>query len=606
MFWQMVRLGMKNSTRARRTLALTVISVAIAVSLLYSSLSASYALQSSANTFLKSATSPLDIRVASTRYFEPLSSEVRVYLSTLREVKRVFPRIEEHAQLDNVTSNVFVLLVALDPVEEQDVGALVADEGVVDLSRNGCFLTREASRILEKSVGDRLALHTSAGLASFNVTGTGTAVDKGVYMPAVFVSIQMAWDIYRIKYSGNATNRVYLEVHDLFCADGLATTLTQTLGHGYVATSLKTYQARTMATFLEQGRLILMSLVLSAVLVSVFRVLSSFASLFDQRRFELGILLAFGASRTQIAAVLMSEVMVVGATGAILGCLVGVGLGYVIFTVLTLILRVSVIQTPEMSSAFSVDVASLAASATAGIVLTLLAGSIPALRSARAPVVESLRASPLRSQPITLIPPRIRQAVVRMVWCLVVVALGAVLIQAISDITGMRLILSDLLRVMSVPVFLMAVATLSPRLSTVKRLVSLLSHGSAQVVRYLSVRNLRANLLVSAVIFNLFAASTTLLMLSSNVSDVIVASWHGRVEGQVNAANIIALIQPPKPVSVVEDVAALPHVSAACGVNQVVDNIVSGWRSVLGLVVGVQTTHFGQLSAVSLLRSVNI
>jgi len=601
-------LGLRNSLRRRKVLGLTLISIALSVSLLYTAVSASASLEHSANLFLKESLSPLDLRIHSTKWGKPISYDTWSSISRLPDVEQVFPRIEEYAWIENETSTVYVRFIAIDAVAESNVGSLNATQGTVELSFDACFLTLDAKEALETGVGEQLRLLTSAGLEYFNVTGCGLAIDKGVFGPIVFISLERAWDVYRIRYPDHSINRLYIELKDVFTSESVTDSLSVSLGEDYAVFNLKTYQIGVASVFLGQARTILFALVASACFVSVFRVFSSFAAVFGERRYETGILLAFGSSRKQVVSILLSEIGAVGLAGAALGAILGVGLAYIVLNTLVLILRISVVSQGSgmFSSAFSVDPISVAVASLAGIGLTLAAGAVPAVRAASEPVASSLSSGmPKFGSGRQFISLQMRRRLQGLLYVLSVVAFLPLAVQLISEDLGLRLLSEDWIRVASIPVMLLIVAALSPKLSSIRELMRIVTLRSEETVRYLSMRNLRRNTVTAIVVFNLFAASTVLFMASTNVNHVISYSWQSNMQGQTAVANILAYAESPKGVDTVNDMRGLKSVVSAVGMNQVIENTMMGQTIVLSLVIGTETLDFGRLASVSIIRSIN-
>ncbi len=345
---ELAHIGFRNALRRKRVAAVTVLSIAISVSLLYTALSASSSLENSANLFLKATLSPVDISVSATKEYVPITTDMRTAIENGPSVMKVIPRIEEYARFvypNETVSWVFVFLVGFDPQLESDIGSLYATAGSVDVSGNGCFLTREAFKLLNVSLGDPLTLYTSAGWASFNMTGYGPAIDKGVIGPVVFISLERAWDIYRIKYEAQSTNKLMVELYDIFAAPAATDFIKAVCGEGFSVNNLKVYPLRLSSLFLTQARTVLLALVAASCFTAIFRVFSSFAMIFAQRRYETGVVLAFGSSRSQVLALFLAEVGTIGIIGAGLGICLGLTIGTVVLNFLVLLSRITFVGT---------------------------------------------------------------------------------------------------------------------------------------------------------------------------------------------------------------------------------------------------------------------
>jgi ABC-type lipoprotein release transport system permease subunit len=162
-------MGFRNAFRRKRVAMFTVISIAISVSLLYTALSASTSLQSSANLFLQDTLSPVDITVSNGGQWNTrITTDMQTSIERIPGVTNTIPRIEEYVWVENDTDTHYLILVGLDLQHEQHIGSLNSTEGILNLSDNQCFLTREAVNLLNLSIGDELQLSTTAGFQFLN------------------------------------------------------------------------------------------------------------------------------------------------------------------------------------------------------------------------------------------------------------------------------------------------------------------------------------------------------------------------------------------------------------------------------------------------------
>jgi len=606
---ELAHLGFRNALRRKRVAAVTVLSIAISVSLLYTALSASSSLENSANLFLKATLSPVDISVTARKWGQPITTDMRNAILYGPSVMRAIPRIEEYTEFESVGSGIYVFLVGLDLQLESGIGSLNATAGFVDLSGNGTFLTREAVDLLNVSLGDVLALSTSAGSAYFNITGYGLAVDKGVIGPAAFISLEQAWAIYTIRYEGHSTNRLLVELNDVFAAPAATDYIKAVCGEGITVTNLKVYALRLSSLFLSQARTVLLALVAASSFTAVFRVFSSFAMIFNQRRYETGVVLAFGASRKQVLAILLAEIGTIGGVGAGLGVCLGLVIGTVVLNFMVLLSRITFVGTTSQyfRNLATVDPFSVLLACVFGLALTLLAGYLPAWRASRESVVSSLGsgAIPSAGASKTLSPSGRR----RVHATLGIVALSltcVVALQTISDIFGLHIITIDAIRMMSIPALLLLAASLSPKLASSRRVLWPAVIHAPEVVRILSSKNLRRNALASLVVFNLFAAATVLYFASTNVGYVITESWKRNVAGQTTSANIVVYMDPPADSGVLSEIQGIPNITTIVPMNQAVESV---WHSSLaryGLLMGVEPHGLEQLASLGIEQSVNL
>jgi ABC-type lipoprotein release transport system permease subunit len=602
-------MGFRNAFRRKRVAMFTIISIAISVSLLYTALSASSSLQNSANLFLQDTLSPVDITVSNGgQWNQRLTTSMRTQIERIAGVANTIPRIEEYVWVENGTETLYLIIVGLDLQQEQHIGSLNATEGTLDLSNNQCFLTREARSLLNISVGEELELTTTAGLQFLNVSGYGLALDKGVIAPVVFVSLETADSIYHIRYPDDSVGKLLVEVDDVFQAPSIVNHISSFLDDSFIVSNLKLYPLELANIFLVQARTILLALVAAACFIAVFRVFSAFAMVFNARRYETGVVLAFGAPRSKVLMLFMSEISAIGIIGAILGGILGLAMGAIVIQFVTLLLSIMAIS-PSLNfiqSVNAIDSAMILLAAIFGILLTLLAGYLPAWRASRGSVVESLGASPIAPSPSRgAFSPRIRTLIHRVLGTISLILVSLVLVQMISDLLSLHWFSSDIIRIASIPAFLIAVVTISPKLANSELAIRPLVSRSSQVVRSMSKKNIRRNTLSGLIVFNLFVSVTVLFFASTNVGLAVTESWSANLGWQTSSANIVVYMDPPSQIEFLEEVESMVNVTEAIAMDQWLGNVASQFNTEFGLIMGIQPEGFKRLASLSLLMYEN-
>ncbi|MHA2303651.1 MAG: ABC transporter permease, partial [Candidatus Thorarchaeota archaeon] len=491
------------------------------MSLLYTALSASTSLQNSANLFLQDTLSPIDITVSNGgQWNRRITTNMRSEIERIPGVTNTIPRIEEYVWVENGTGALYLILVGLDLQDEQHIGSLNSTEGSVDLSDNQCFLTREAVNILNLSVGDELQLTTSAGFQFLNVSGYGLALDKGAIGPVIFVSLETAHSIYHIRYPDNSVGKLLVEIDDIFQAPNIVNHIEIILDDDYIVSNVKVYPLELANIFLTQAQTILLALVAAACFIAVFRVFSAFAMVFNERRYETGVVLAFGASRPKMFMLFMSEIGTIGVMGAFFGSLLGLAMGVIVVQFVTLLLSIIAISpaTNFIQSVNAVDPVMTVLAGVFGILLTLFAGYLPAWRASRESVVESLGTGPIAPSPSRgAVSEQSRKLIHGILGIISLLLVSLVFFQIISDLFDFHWLSSDFIRIASIPALLIAVATLSPKLANSELVIHPLVSRSSPVVRSMSKKNIRRNTLSGLIVFNLFVAVTVLFFASTNV-----------------------------------------------------------------------------------------
>ncbi|MGV9169867.1 MAG: FtsX-like permease family protein [Promethearchaeia archaeon] len=601
-------IGFKNAKRRKTTSFLTILAVALAVSLTYTAISSTGRLMVSANQFMQQSLSPVDITVSSTKWGSPITNSMRDSVQALPNTAQAIPRIEEIASYENESSVISLFLVGIDPQQERHIGSLNVTEGTNSLVEDNCFVTTETMELLNLSLGQELRLDTTAGHQFFNVSGYGLAIDKGVIGPAVFIPLDSAWEIYTIRYPDHSVNKLLVEVHDVFGTPETVSAAEDMLGEDYVVTNLKAYHLRIANLFLSQANTILLALVGAAAFVAAFRVFSSFSMLFSQRKRESGVVLAFGGSRDDLLSILLSEVGIIGLVGSLLGGAVGVILSRIILELLVATSRIIYLAPTAafFGGASSMSLSGLLASGAFGVGLTVFSGFVPAWQSSKESIASNLGKGTVQtSTGSSSMGVSISDRVQKIMYCISVPLCILVVVQVSSDLLNLSLLSSDIIRIGSVPILLFGVVAISPKLAGLQPILKPLTYQAREVVRVLSQRNLRRNTMVAMVVFNLFAAATTLLIASSNVGYAVTASWERSLGAGVSSANIIGYADPPADRPMVDTIQSMPEVDQTVPVNQRVTEIHFNEESGMGVLLGTHPAEFEGLASIGLLQTIN-
>ncbi|MGY5852295.1 MAG: FtsX-like permease family protein [Candidatus Thorarchaeota archaeon] len=602
-------MGLKNAFRRKRVAAFTVFSIALAVSLLYTSLSTNSGLQHSANTFIQESLSPVDITVSTYKYGPTINQSAIGNISVIPGVVRAIPRIEVDARIGSGNDTLYFLLVGIDLQAESHIGSLNATSGEVDLSGRGCFVSGEARDLLGFDLGQEINVSVSSGIHFLDVTGTGLVIDKGVFGPVVFVSLETAWDIFSIRFPENSGNKLLIEVDDVFATPYQVSLISNFMGSEFVITNLKEYYLRLVNSFMTYARSILGALAISSFFIAWSRVLSSFAKVFGERRYETGVMLAFGGSQRHVMAVFLSELLVIGILGSIMGAIIGAMMGYVFLNILQLQSGLGAVGTTVQffSSPYSIDFGSLLLAGAAGVAITIMSGYIPAWRASKEPLVKSLGSGLMATHTSSL---KISPRAARIIWLsgaiVSLLILSVVTIQVASDVFNLRIISNDYLRLLSIPAILLVLASLSPRLANAQRLLKILVSRGSDLIRKLSSHNVRRNTLNALVIFNLFSAITVLFFVSANAGYAVTDSWATTVGGQTSSANVVVHLDPQSEIGIVSQIEAMPNISRVVPTNQDLDILRHGSSLETGVVLGVVPIGFEQVSRQGILESRNI
>jgi putative ABC transport system permease protein len=275
-----------------------------------------------------------------------------------------------------------VVLLGLDPfVEAPFRDELTAYSAEIDLlalltTPGAVVLPAPLAEAIGATPGVRLDAVTAAGDVELIVAGVARpeADRSGASSGYVFADIATAQELLGMV---GALSRI-----DLIASPGLAATLAETLPEGV---ELVESAARSQATFgmTRAFRLNLTALSLLALLVGAFLIYSTMNFLVVRRTRTIGILRSVGVARGGLVRAILSEALVVGVPGTLLGLLLGALLGsgltgLVVQTIDDLYFRLRV-------DALALSGWPFAKAVALGLGATLLAALGPALEAASIP-----------------------------------------------------------------------------------------------------------------------------------------------------------------------------------------------------------------------------
>lgn len=187
-------------------------------------------------------------------------------------------------------------------------------EGVARVAPGEAMIGLQLAEDLGVSIGERIVLRTGGEAAdTFKVSAIFDLGNRDLNRRNVYITLKSAQSLFNIP--GGATN-IYATVTELFSADHTAALLKQRTGADIEswmesnAQLLAALDAQTISTRLIRGftTLVVMLGIASVLVVSVV-----------QKRREIGILRAMGATRAQMTRVFLMQGGIVGLVGSVLG-----------------------------------------------------------------------------------------------------------------------------------------------------------------------------------------------------------------------------------------------------------------------------------------------
>jgi len=266
--------------------------------------------------------------------------------------------------------------------------AIIEDPLVFLAQPDSIVITRQFAERNRLSIGSRIPLGTVQGTRWFTVRG----IMRPGGLSQAFGGNLAVMDIYAAQVvlgRGRRFDRIDVALKEGVSLEAGQAALKRRLGPGFEVEPPEARGRHFEAVFRSfSATLNLTSLF--AMLVGVFIIYNSFAIAVTQRRTEIGILRALGATRGQIRTLFLVESALAGLLGSVVGAAGGSSMaGFIAGYIRRLLQEVyGVAQSPEQPPA---DLGLLAAAVVLGVVVSMLAAWIPASNAARVDPVQALQ-----------------------------------------------------------------------------------------------------------------------------------------------------------------------------------------------------------------------
>jgi len=252
-------------------------------------------------------------------------------------------------------------------------------QGVLRLEPGDALVGIELARDLGAALGDRFRVQSADGTSQvFLIRGILDLGTRELNRRYVYVDLRAAQSILGIP--GRITN-IDVAVGDIMRADHIAARLRAQSGQ-FIETWIQTNQ-QVFAAITNQNIMTLLIRVFVTIVVAL-GIASVLVVSVVQKRKEIGILRAIGATRAQMLRVFLLQGAIVGVAGALLGS----GLGLLLVSIFSRILR-SASGTPLFTLTF--DAGLIVIVVVVSAVLGLIAAVLPARNAAHLDPAQAIR-----------------------------------------------------------------------------------------------------------------------------------------------------------------------------------------------------------------------
>jgi putative ABC transport system permease protein len=369
------------SARPMRVL-LTFISIAIGVGAVVAVLLSISTTRQAQRDMLRAISGKADLEVVSdiARGFpQSLLKQIR----DTEGVEVAIPSIKRYAKLFFGEVSARTQVLGIDPRIDQMVRDYEITEGTHLKQYGDIVLDASFARSLGISVGDELRLLAGGGLKPYKVVGLAT--------PRGSTSVSLGSAAYLILPDAEASfgsqgtlDEVQLLIKEDAIAADVETALRAVLPDGVTIQAPRTRSQMAEETMFATENGLYMAIAF-AVLIAVFIIYNTFQMSVGERRRQLGILRAVGATRGQVGWMILRESLWISVLASIAGCVLGVyGAGFLTQATQDLMQ----VQLPNINLTLLPFIGAIAV----GVGVSLLGALLPSRRASSVQPLEAIRA----------------------------------------------------------------------------------------------------------------------------------------------------------------------------------------------------------------------
>jgi len=323
--WQMTLMGLRYLNRRRLRTVLTTLAIVFGVALIFA---INLILPSAQEAFKHSMTSitgaDLSITSASSESFDP--DPVLQQVAGVEHVEAVAGILRRQFSLptlggnDSLGSTTQLQLIGVDAVSIQDVHPFVMSEGRFlqpDDTGKAVLPAGIAELAPELGVGTSFPLITAGGLKFYTVVGL-VAEQGDLSAPQIYVTLADAQAAFN---QPGLINTVEVSVEAGADQAAVAADIQQALGDNY-RLNAESNTSNTLAA-MQIGFAMFDMLGALALFLGAFLIFNTFRTVVVERRHDLAMLRAVGATRRQITLMIVIESLIQGVIGTAIGLLGG-------------------------------------------------------------------------------------------------------------------------------------------------------------------------------------------------------------------------------------------------------------------------------------------
>jgi putative ABC transport system permease protein len=275
-----------------------------------------------------------------------------------------------------------------------------ADEAIIDDPL--VFLAQPDSVIVTTELASRNGLSTGRHLRLKTAEGEKVFTIRGIMKPAglatAFGGNLVIMDVYAAQRAldrGRRFDRIDLAVNDGVRTEEVQREIAAMLGPGFEIQPPAARGRQTESMVVGYSVMVNISSAF-ALFIGMFIIYNAFATAVTQRRAEIGILRALGATRAQIVRLFLAESALLGLLGSVLGLLVGIAIARGMASAIGGLIG-ELYGVAKVATDVATDPQVLAAALAIGVITSVVAALVPARGAARTDPVHAVQEGAYRS-----------------------------------------------------------------------------------------------------------------------------------------------------------------------------------------------------------------
>ncbi len=392
--WQMTLMGVRYLNGRKLRTVLTTLAIVFGVALIFSiNLVLPSVVEAFQQTISSVAGADLSIGTVTGASFAPEAALEQI--SAMPEVRAVTGMLRRQYTLpasgSELGSAASIELVGVDPATVQAVQALTMSEGrfIAPGDENVAVLPGGIAEMAPQlTVGSRFPLVTAGGLKIFTLIGL-TAEQGSPSAPQMYVTLADAQAAFG---QPGLINTVEIALNATVDREAAGAAIVAALGEGF-AIQEGTRGTEAFAA-MEVGFAVMNMFGFLALFLGAFLIFNTFRTVVVERRRDLAMLRAIGATQRQITSMILIESLLQGVIGTVIGLITGYLLAAGLVSAMAQLYS-AFLNMSAFTLHFSIGAVVIAA--VMGILTALLAGYLPARAAGRTTPLEALRPATVAS-----------------------------------------------------------------------------------------------------------------------------------------------------------------------------------------------------------------